>query len=390
MVLGDPDPWPHAPSFPRFSVLSQYRLPPRGPPAAISHTAHSPLLIDRDSNPPLYAPSSTARRLMPLFPVPITHTNSNCFSPAPDPCLGSSTLLAGWSATSRLACPPYPFFNLHRHPPLRNRTSSSFPFRLVRPRPPTPYFQCDPPTPPLASTPVLYFLPTLYVPALSSPSGLYFDKIYNCVAFTLALSSRLVLLFHIETRGGGKALLFLSLPAAFYVTYASQLNNPTTRSSATTSFFRHLGLQIFPTQQTPCSTVDSGFAEHLRVLFLFSSHLFSHAPLLLPPFLMTTVSVALYSPSCPPLHPVSVAPPSATPSPSLLSSLRVDRVKEDGGFYCLSELCSDFVEIEISVMINSDFTFNLYHKNVNLDRSCVNHLTTNRMITSLSLLQNII
>uniref|UniRef100_A0A0K2UTZ4 Uncharacterized protein n=1 Tax=Lepeophtheirus salmonis TaxID=72036 RepID=A0A0K2UTZ4_LEPSM len=29
-------------------------------------------------------------------------------------------------------------------------------------------------------------------------------------------------------------------------------------------------------------------------------------------------------------------------------------------------------------MLNSDLTFNLYHKNVNLDRSCVNHLTTFR------------
>nr|XP_040567942.1 uncharacterized protein LOC121117551 [Lepeophtheirus salmonis] len=51
-------------------------------------------------------------------------------------------------------------------------------------------------------------------------------------------------------------------------------------------------------------------------------------------------------------------------------------------FYCLSELCSDFVEVEFSVMINSDLTFNLYHKNINLDWSCVNHLTTNRKITS--------
>uniref|UniRef100_A0A0K2U1T4 Uncharacterized protein n=1 Tax=Lepeophtheirus salmonis TaxID=72036 RepID=A0A0K2U1T4_LEPSM len=59
-------------------------------------------------------------------------------------------------------------------------------------------------------------------------------------------------------------------------------------------------------------------------------------------------------------------------------------------FYCLSELCSDFVEIEFSVRINSDLTFNLYHKNVYLDRSCVNHLTTNRKITSVSLLQNIL
>uniref|UniRef100_A0A0K2U8R4 Uncharacterized protein n=1 Tax=Lepeophtheirus salmonis TaxID=72036 RepID=A0A0K2U8R4_LEPSM len=59
-------------------------------------------------------------------------------------------------------------------------------------------------------------------------------------------------------------------------------------------------------------------------------------------------------------------------------------------FYCLSELCPNFVEIEFSVMINNDLTFNLYHKNVNLDRSCVNHLTTNRKITSVSLLQNIL
>uniref|UniRef100_A0A0K2TZE2 Uncharacterized protein n=1 Tax=Lepeophtheirus salmonis TaxID=72036 RepID=A0A0K2TZE2_LEPSM len=41
-------------------------------------------------------------------------------------------------------------------------------------------------------------------------------------------------------------------------------------------------------------------------------------------------------------------------------------------------------------MINSDLTFNLCHKNVNPDRSCVNHLTTNRKITSVNLLQNII
>uniref|UniRef100_A0A0K2UU16 Uncharacterized protein n=1 Tax=Lepeophtheirus salmonis TaxID=72036 RepID=A0A0K2UU16_LEPSM len=41
-------------------------------------------------------------------------------------------------------------------------------------------------------------------------------------------------------------------------------------------------------------------------------------------------------------------------------------------------------------MINSDLTFNLYHKNINLDWSCVNHLTTNRKITSVSLFQNIL
>ncbi|CAB4059310.1 unnamed protein product [Lepeophtheirus salmonis] len=34
------------------------------------------------------------------------------------------------------------------------------------------------------------------------------------------------------------------------------------------------------------------------------------------------------------------------------------------------------------MMINSYLTFNLYQKNVNLDWSCVNHLTTNRNITS--------
>ncbi|CAB4069878.1 unnamed protein product [Lepeophtheirus salmonis] len=59
-------------------------------------------------------------------------------------------------------------------------------------------------------------------------------------------------------------------------------------------------------------------------------------------------------------------------------------------FYCLSELSSDFVEIEFSVMINSDLTFNLYHKNVIIDRSCVNHLTTNKKITLVILLQNIL
>uniref|UniRef100_A0A0K2UGS8 Uncharacterized protein n=1 Tax=Lepeophtheirus salmonis TaxID=72036 RepID=A0A0K2UGS8_LEPSM len=41
-------------------------------------------------------------------------------------------------------------------------------------------------------------------------------------------------------------------------------------------------------------------------------------------------------------------------------------------------------------MINSDLTFNLYHKNVIIDRSCVNHLTTNKKITLVILLQNIL
>uniref|UniRef100_A0A0K2VDF2 Uncharacterized protein n=1 Tax=Lepeophtheirus salmonis TaxID=72036 RepID=A0A0K2VDF2_LEPSM len=41
-------------------------------------------------------------------------------------------------------------------------------------------------------------------------------------------------------------------------------------------------------------------------------------------------------------------------------------------------------------MINSDLTLNLYQNHVNLDWNSVNHLTTNRKITSVSLLQNIL